>query len=144
MLQCAAALLLLTTFSFAQNYSIDWFKIAGGGGISTGGTYQVTGTIGQPEASGAMSGGNNSVTGGFWSIISVIQTLGAPTIYISHASGTVMVYWTDVPGWSLQQNSNLTTPAGWSASSGIATAKGTNSLTITTPTGNLFFRLINP
>ena len=31
----------------AQSYSIDWYKIAGGGGTSTGGTYQVSGTIGQ-------------------------------------------------------------------------------------------------
>jgi hypothetical protein len=35
---------------FAQSYSIDWYKIAGGGGTSTGATYQVSGTIGQPDA----------------------------------------------------------------------------------------------
>src|SRR6516164_4620415 len=52
----------------AQNYSIDWYKIAGGGGTSTGGTYQVSGTIGQPDASGAMTGGNYSITGGFWAL----------------------------------------------------------------------------
>jgi len=44
-------------------YSINWYKIAGGGGTSTGGTYQVSGTIGQPDASGAMTGGNYSLTG---------------------------------------------------------------------------------
>ena len=54
----------------APSYSIDWYKIAGGGGTSTGGVYSVSGTIGQPDASGAMTGGNYSVTGGFWSIIS--------------------------------------------------------------------------
>ena len=43
--------------------SVDWYKIAGGGGTSTGGTYQVSGTIGQPDASGAMTGGNYSLTG---------------------------------------------------------------------------------
>ena len=62
----------------AQNYSIDWYKIAGGGGTSTNGAYSLTGTIGQPDASSAMSGGNYSVTGGFWSLISVVQTAGAP------------------------------------------------------------------
>ena len=41
-----------------QSYSVDWYKVAGGGGTSTGGTYTVNGTIGQPDASGAMSGGN--------------------------------------------------------------------------------------
>jgi len=30
----------------AQNYTIDWQKIAGGGGTSTGGVYTVSGTIG--------------------------------------------------------------------------------------------------
>ena len=48
-----------------QSYTIAWYEIAGGGGTSTGGTYQVSGTIGQPDASGAMSGGNYSVTGGY-------------------------------------------------------------------------------
>ena len=57
--------LLVPTISFAQPYTIDWYKISGGGGTSTGATYQVNGTIGQPDAGGAMSGGNYSLTGGF-------------------------------------------------------------------------------
>jgi hypothetical protein len=44
----------------------------------------------------------------------------------------------------LRQNNNLATPAGWSASGGVSTANGTNSITIISPTGNLFFRLSNP
>ena len=39
----------------AQQYSIDWYKVAGGGGTSTGGTYQVSGTIGQHDAGGPMT-----------------------------------------------------------------------------------------
>jgi len=35
--------LLIPGTGFAQSYSIDWYKIAGGGGTSTGGTYQVSG-----------------------------------------------------------------------------------------------------
>src|ERR1035437_1377725 len=74
--RCAAWLLFLAMgiIVHAQSYSIDWYKIAGGGGTSTGGTYQVSGTIGQPDASGAMAGGNYSLTGGFWSLISIVQT----------------------------------------------------------------------
>src|SRR2546430_1488715 len=72
----------------AQSYSIDWYKIAGGGGTSTGATYQVTGTIGQPDAGATMAGGNYSVTGGFWSLISVVQTSGAPTLYVDHVGNT--------------------------------------------------------
>ncbi len=50
----------------AQNYSIDWYKIAGGGGTSTGGVYAVSGTIGQTDAGGPLTNGQYSVTGGFW------------------------------------------------------------------------------
>jgi hypothetical protein len=125
----------------AQPYSIDWHKVAGGGGTSTGGVYAVSGTIGQHDAGGPMTGGNYSLTGGFWALISVVQTAGAPTLLISHAGNTVTVYWQDVSGWSLQQNDNLAASAGWSASSGVTTTNGTNYLNVTSPTGNLFFRL---
>jgi hypothetical protein len=36
---------------------VDWHKIAGGGGTSTNSQYAESGTIGQPDASGAMSSG---------------------------------------------------------------------------------------
>jgi hypothetical protein len=130
--------------ALAQQYSVDWYKIAGGGGTSTGSTYQVSGTIGQHDAGGPMSGGNYSLTGGFWALISVVQTPGAPTLYISRSGSTVTVFWQNVSGWSLQQNSNLATPAGWSVNSSWATIGTTNSLILTSPAGNLFFRLSNP
>jgi hypothetical protein len=138
---------LLSAFSFrasGQTYTIDWYKIAGGGGTSTNGSYSVSGTIGQPDASGPMSGGQYSLTGGFWSIYAV-QTPGAPTLYINHSGNSVTVFWQNVSGWNLIQSGSLTTPvASWSASSGITTSNGTNTVTITPPTGNLFFRLANP
>jgi len=125
-----------------QQYSIDWYKIAGGGGTSTNGQYAVTGTIGQPDASGTMSGGNYALTGGFWAIYA-LQTPGAPTLFISRSGTSVTVYWQNVSGWNLQQNGNLTIPAGWSSSSGITTSSGTNYLNLPSPVGNLFFRLTN-
>lgn len=139
--------LLLTGIgcSFAQSYSVDWYKIAGGGGTSINGQYSVSGTIGQPDASGAMSGGNYSVTGGFWALIQVVQTPGAPTLYISQAGNSVTVYWQNISGWNLVQSGNLTTPvASWSASSSPTLTNGTNYLTLVNPAGNLFFQLKNP
>ena len=131
--------------ALGQSYSVDWYKIAGGGGTSTNGSYSVSGTIGQPDASGAMSGGNYSLTGGFWALINVVQTPGAPTLYISHSGSTVTVYWQNVTGWNLYQNGTLTTPVGsWSASSSPALKNGTNYLDLVNPTGNQFFRLNNP
>jgi hypothetical protein len=125
----------------AQNYSIDWYKIAGGGGTSTGGTYSVNGTIGQPDAGGAMTGGSYSLTGGFWSIIAVVQTLGLPNLTVTHSGSSVVVSWPDTGAYTLQQNSNLASGS-WSTSAySVSTANGTNSVTITPPNGNLFFRL---
>jgi len=45
--------------------SIDWYTIDGGGGTAAGGTFQITGTIAQPDA-GVVSGGAFQITGGFW------------------------------------------------------------------------------
>ena len=61
----------------AQSYSLDWFTVDGGGGTSTGGVYSVSGTIGQPDA-GVMSGGNFSLTGGFWGAFVPVQTPARP------------------------------------------------------------------
>jgi hypothetical protein len=136
--------LLFCQSARAQSYSIDWYKIAGGGGTSTAGPYAVTGTIGQHDAGGPMTGGNYSLTGGFWALVSVVQTPGAPTLYISHAGNTVTVYWQNVSGWNLQQNSNLSSPSGWTINSSWTTSNGTNYLNLASPAGNLFFRLSNP
>jgi hypothetical protein len=127
--------------ALAQSYSINWYKIAGGGGTSTNGPYSLSGTIGQPDASLAMTGGNYSLTGGFWALISVVQSPGAPTLYISHSGNTVTVYWQNVSDWVLQQSGSITPPMSWSQNNSWTTSNGTNYLYITPPTGNEFFRL---
>ena len=129
----------------AQSYSVDWHKIAGGGGTSTNSQYAVTGTIGQPDASGAMSSGQYSVSGGFWSLINVVQTAGLPNLFIAYAGSNVIVSWPNTGSYTLQQSANLAVPGGWTTSGyTITTANGTNSISITSPTGNLFFRLSSP
>jgi hypothetical protein len=136
---------VLVISALAQSYSIDWYKIAGGGGTSTGGTYSVSGTIGQHDAGGPMTGGSYSLTGGFWALISVVQTAGLPDLTITFVGpNSVKVSWPDTGTYTLQQNSNLAVPGGWETSGySITTTNGTNSITITPPTGNLFFRLSN-
>jgi hypothetical protein len=136
--------LLIPTIGFAQPYSIDWYKIAGGGGASSNGQYSVVGTIGQHDAGGMMSGGNYSLTGGFWSLIAVVQTAGAPTLTISHSGNNVIVSWpSPATGFVLQQNGNLNT-ANWTTSGFTVSSNSTTmSITIPSPTGNLFFRLKN-
>jgi hypothetical protein len=146
-----ALLALLTPALYAQTYSIDWHKVAGGGGTSTGtngGTvFSVSGTIGQPDSGKAMTGGVYSLTGGFWSIISVVQTVNSPLLSITHTgSASVVVSWPSSPtGFTLQQTSNLANTNSWTATSYVVTTNGaTESITIAPPNGSLFFRLFEP
>jgi hypothetical protein len=76
----AAAMLLglvLPGAAWAQSggpYDLSWAKVAGGGGASTNGAWELTGTIGQPEA-GTLAAGNWAIEGGFWNgalVISVV------------------------------------------------------------------------
>jgi hypothetical protein len=133
---------LVSPLSFAQSYSIDWYKVAGGGGTSTGIVYAVSGTIGQPDASAPMRGGSYNLTGGFWSLISVVQTAGLPELTVTHSGNGVTVSWPATGSYTLQQNGNVGQPSNWVTSGFTITASnGTNSVTVTKPTGNLFFRL---
>ena len=126
----------------AQTYSIDWYKIAGGGGTSTGGVYAVSGTIGQHDAGGPMTGGSYSLTGGFWGLIAVVQTPGLPNLTITVVGpNSVVVSWPNTGSYTLQTNNNLNTSNWLGYGGNINTANGTNSVTITPPIGNLFFRL---
>jgi hypothetical protein len=126
-------------------YSINWYKIAGGGGTSSNGSYSVSGTIGQPDASGAMTGGQYAVTGGFWSLIAVVQTANLPELSITRSGNSVIVSWPDTGNYNLQQTSTLANSNSWTLNGNtVTTSGGTNSITITPPTGNVFFRLQNP
>jgi hypothetical protein len=141
----ACAFLSLALSASAQSYSIYPYVVAGGGGTSAGGQYTLSGTIGQHDASPTMTGGSYSLTGGFWAMVSVVQTAGAPTLYISQSGKTITIYWQNVSGWTLQQNNNPAVPANWTLnSSWNPNANGTNYLNLTSPPGNLFFRLANP
>src|SRR5262249_24338534 len=88
-----------------QDYSVDWHKLASGGGNSVGGSYSLTGTIGQPDAGGAMTGGRFSLTGGFWALYAV-QTPGAPLLRIAlTATNTAVLAWSNSPApFALQEN----------------------------------------
>jgi hypothetical protein len=132
--------LLVAPLCLAQNYSIDWYKIAGGGGTSTGGVYSVSGTIGQHDAGGAMTGGSFSVTGGFWALYAV-QPPGAPLLTITYSANRAIVSWpSSVTGWTLQTNANLS-PGNWFNYSGTVV---NNAVTSAPPAGRLFFRLTHP
>ena len=54
--------------ALADSYTIDWQTVDGGGDmLCTGGNFELSGTIGQPDASTTvLTGGNFELTGGFW------------------------------------------------------------------------------
>ena len=134
-------MLALTARALAQNYSVDWFTIDGGGGTSTGGVYAVSGTIGQPDA-GAVSGGSYSLAGGFWGAVIPVQQAGAPTLFITASGTNVTVSWLpNTPGFVLQQAGALAPPPiAWTN----APAGFTNGVTIPALMQMRYFRLSQP
>lgn len=128
-----------------QSYSIDWYAVAGGGGASTGGVYTISGTVGQPAAGGPMTGGNFSLTGGFWSL-EAVQTPGAPVLSVKlTTTNTAVVYWpSPSTGYNLQVNLNLST-TNWAIPAESVQDNGTiKYIVVNPPTGNRFYRLKNP
>ncbi len=74
-----AALLTFTAKAASAQFSASRFTIDGGGGTrSTGGTFAVGGTIGQPDA-GRLSGSNFTLSGGFWFGGSAVTAVGDDT-----------------------------------------------------------------
>lgn len=70
----ACALLLslgITAACHATELSITWWTIDAGGTIaSSGAGYELSGTIGQPDASATLAGATWQLTGGFWTSVS--------------------------------------------------------------------------
>jgi hypothetical protein len=61
-------------------YDLSWWTVdAGGTTFSTGGTYTLGATVGQPDA-GAMTGGDFTLSGGFWSGAAVQHTIYLPLL----------------------------------------------------------------
>ena len=104
-----AAILLPATVLAQPQYTLDWSTVDGGGGTSTGGVYEVSGTIGQPDAGGPMTNGPYSLEGGFWTLYAV-QMPGAPllTITLNSQLSTITLSWPyPSEGFGLRQCTNL-------------------------------------
>jgi hypothetical protein len=132
--------------SSAQSYSINWFKVAGGGGTAGNGVYAVAGTIGQHDASGLMAGGNYTLTGGFWSFLSIVPVPGAPLLSIRLTpTNSAQIYWpSPSTGFELQATTNPAS-ASWTAPAESVTDDGAiKYIIVAPPTGNRFYRLKNP
>ncbi len=60
---------LAASLAMAQPYDASWHTVDGGGGMNaTGGTFELSGTIGQPDAGGPALGGRYGLHSGFWAL----------------------------------------------------------------------------
>lgn len=59
----AAVATVTAVFSQAAGWDLSWYTLSGGGGKSTGGPYELEGSIGQAVV-GRSSGGNYTLDGG--------------------------------------------------------------------------------
>jgi len=66
-LAVAAVLLAGATWGLAApGPAVPWWTVDGGGGTSSGGSYALTGTVGQAEPGPRMQGEVYELAGGFW------------------------------------------------------------------------------
>lgn len=145
-----AFLLGAAVAAHAQNFSLDWRTIGGGGGTSTGGVFAVSGTIGQP-VTGVSQGGSFTLTGGFWSQVYAVQTVGAPLLSISLnlELSTVNISWPrPATGFLLEHvlAIDASPVTGWTLVSPATYQTNATDIfiTIPSPAGNNFYRLRKP
>ena len=88
-----------------------------------------------------MTGGQFSVTGGFWALPIGVPTPGSPTLLILRGTpGLARISWNPAtPGFVLQMSDNLTTPNWSDAPSGAA-----NPTTVPATLPSKFYRLRKP
>ena len=103
--------------------------------------FVASGTLGQPNAGGPLTGGGFAVVGGFWALPVVVPTPGAPVLSIVPAGpGLAMVSWSPaMPGFVLQEKANLSQTNWQNASSGA-----TNPVIVPAVLPRRFYRLIQP
>jgi hypothetical protein len=141
---CLVFSLVIPWVASAQQYQINWFKVAGGGGTSTGSGYALTGTIGQDDAGGPMTGGGYSLSGGFWNSQTVAQTtVGLGLTIVRTGTNTVVVSWpAPAPGWELLETPSLTGGSWTNVAATPVQTSGRMQVVEPLSAGNRFYRLM--
>jgi hypothetical protein len=75
----AAGTAIVVTAEETGGFSIPWWTVDGGGNTSTGSTFTLTGTIGQPDA-GCSYGGDYELKSGFWQGCPIVSYVYMPLI----------------------------------------------------------------
>ena len=135
-----AAMSCCALIAFSQNYTINRYALSGGGGVSAGGLYSVSGTLGQ-TAAGKTSGASYSLSTGFWGLVRTVQPPGAPrlSLFLTRTN-TVMLSWPSASqSFILQENTDGAT---WLNVTQLPVDDGANtSVILNPPVGNALFRL---
>jgi len=133
----ALLLLLAALGTSAQDFDVDWHTIDGGGGTSSGGPYELSGTIGQPDSSvEPLVGGDYELTGGFWPGWVLPSDNELPALFIQHTPSGIIVSWPPgATGASLEETSDLTSGS-WLPSS---TANG---IPVAPTDRTMYYRLV--
>ena len=138
-----AVIAVLVAIELARGqFAFDWYSIDGGGGMSTGGRYTLSGTIGQADANPVtLTGGGYALEGGFWpGVIVPANTGGAPALFVQLSGASIIILWSPtLPGFSLEQSGTLL-PGSWAP----APSGADNPAMIPLGNGPTFYRLKKP
>lgn len=135
-----------STAASAQPFAIDWYSMDGGGGVSSGGSFTVSGTLGQPDGA-RVTGGGFALEGGFQSAFVAVQSIGAPRLEILRVGNNVEITWADTGAaeFFLQRSFSLGPAASWvDEDVDPSLVDGVNRVTLSLVPGFHFFRLRKP
>lgn len=123
----------------AQDFTLDWHSVAGGGGESRGGDFDLISTIGEPHA-GEMLGGDFTIMG-VWGTVTSVET----SLSVSLAEGFVIISWPESGSedFELEETGALAAP--WATVNATPqVSNGTKTVRLPLAPGNHFYRLHKP
>jgi GH25 family lysozyme M1 (1,4-beta-N-acetylmuramidase) len=116
---------------------MDWTTVDGGGGVSAGGGWTFTGTIGQPDA-GTLSAGAWVMEGGFWNgIIGKPLPVAGVALFTRMANSSLSIAISDLL-------TNATDPDGDALSLAGVSATSTNGAAVTISSGSVLYSPAQP
>jgi hypothetical protein len=135
------SIMLMAWRALAQNYSMDWSAIGGGGATASGGQYSLASTIGQAAAGGPATGGPYDANAGFG------EVPGGPELTIQFTvPDTIVISW-PAPAmgcFALQEIANLSAPQWEDMAKSVTFADGVDQVTVTLTGKTQYYRLISP
>ena len=141
-----ACWILLTCVVRGQEFTLDGWVVAGGGGQSSGGEFTLDATIGEADT-GELAGGDFELSGGFWGVVATVDEAGAPVLGVALHTGDVELWWPADRGvgYVLETATGLANPSSatvWTAVNVTPqTIAGVVSVQVPLTAGSHFFRL---